>query len=447
MRYQETVKYLDSFVNYENKATFSYGRSLKLERVKVLFQSLDIPYKSLPVIHIAGTKGKGSTATFCANILAASGFAAGLYTSPHFFDFRERIKIVRNSQKQGLKNSCISKSQIVRIVKEIRPILEKLRFTKTLGKLTFFEVYTAIAFKYFIEKGVDAAVLETGLGGRCDATNVASPLACIITHIGYDHTDILGKKLADIAYEKAGIIKRAVPVVCSLQRRSVAEVIDKKCKLMNTDLFVLRKDFTVRNVRIKKRGSRFDFCFQQALLRNLKLPPRGRCQVENAALAIAAVWLLKNRDFAEREIKYNEGLSGSFLEGRFEIARRLPLVIMDIAHNPSSFESLRQNLKEYFPAKKIILIFAASRGKDIKGMLAKINHAQIIITRFRNSRAMFAEEIQEKGRIKNAFITADIKEALKLAGKLYNRNSLILISGSFFLVSEAKKILKTGYRL
>jgi dihydrofolate synthase/folylpolyglutamate synthase len=457
--FADAANYLDSFVNYEKKNTYPYQKVLKLKRVKTLLKKLNIPYHKLRVIHIAGTKGKGSTATFCAYILAASGYRIGLYTSPHFFDFRERIAIKspvtsHQSPEERIKSVLIAKKDVVRIAKEFKPHLEKLRFSSKLGALSFFEVYTAIAFRYFLEKKVDFVVLETGLGGRLDATNVVTPLVAIITHIGYDHMDKLGKHICQIASEKAGIIKKNIPTVLSLQRNSAACVIKRKCKKNNSELFILGKDFRTQKEFFGSTYTTFDFSSKIINLDGLMIKLKGRHQVENASLAIMAVSLLKSRGIFDRKIKFRQALRRAYSAGRFEIISKNPLLILDVAHNPLAFNALAETLKLYFPKRKIILIFAASRDKDIKTMLKKLSFLKIILTTFNNPRAFAPEEIKNICRLKDAFIAKDIKEALSLAKELYQKNSLILVSGSLFLVSEAKKALQasssrsqdTGYK-
>ena len=432
--YTQIEKYLNSFINYERKVFFQYKKNLKLKRVKFLLSSLDINYKDLKVFHIAGTKGKGSTAVFCANILAKSGFTVGLYTSPHLFDFRERIKILENNKKY-----LIPKKDVIRIVNEMYPVLEKLRFTEEFGKLSFFEVYTAIGFKYFLEKNIDFVVLETGLGGRLDATNVVLPLVSIITHIDYDHMDKLGYTLKEIAYEKAGIIKRNIPTVSTIQRTSVLKVLKKKCRERGSRLFLLNRDFFIENIRLRKDFSLFDFRFNSYYLKDLKIFMKGRVQIENASLAIMSILIVKDKFSIDFNIK--DGLMNSFVEGRFEIFSKDPLIIFDVAHNPSSFSVLKENIEFYYPNKKIILIFAASKDKDVKNMLNKIKAEKIILTTFSNPRAIPPEDILKKVKI-NAIIEKDFKKAIELAKKIYKKDNLILITGSLFLVSDAKKYLQ-----
>ena len=435
--FRKAREYLNSFINYENRNNYRYRRNFKLKRARHLMNTLGVSYKSLKVIHIAGTKGKGSTATFVSYMLAASGFKTGLYTSPHFADFRERVKIV-SSHGENVKEDIIPKKDVVAIINDFRPYLERTRFDSELGRFTFFEIYTALALKFFLEKKVDYAVLEVGLGGRLDATNIVHPVVSIITHIGYDHTQKLGEKLREIAREKAGIIKRSIPVVISSQRKSALCVIQRKARLMKAKSFLLGRDFYFYNVSLASKTT-FNFRFKDFKLR-ARIPLRGMCQVENASLAIAAVHLLEEKH-ATKEINYERGLKEVYLEGRFETVSREPLIILDIAHNVSSFCALNQNIRDYFPKKKIILIFGASKDKNVKQMLSVINYDRMIIASFGNPRAMDPRKIKEFCN-KEAVIEPSIEKAFKKALLYYNKGCLILVSGSFFLVAEAKEAIK-----
>lgn len=437
--YKEIENYLDTFINYEKKIFFPYQKSLKLGRVRHLFQVLKIPYQELNVVHIAGTKGKGSVATFLAYLLAFSRYKIGLYTSPHFYNFRERIKVLEKINSQ-VKETLISKREVVTIVEKFKPYLESLRYSPQWGKLTFFEVYTALALYFFCQQNLDFTILEVGLGGRLDATNVVTPLVSVITHIGYDHTQKLGKRLKDIAYEKAGIIKEGIPVVSSWQRPAVLEVIKNRAKALNAPLYILGKDFNFSRARVKSNYTFFDFWFNKTKIPNLKIALKGLHQVENASLALATLLLLLKK----KEVKYptiKEALSTTSLEGRFEIVKTQPLIILDIAHNPSSFTALASTLEKYFPTRKIILIFAVSKDKDVKKMLNKIKFKKIILTSFSNPRSLHPDKIARVAGLKEPIVTGEPREALKVALRLYNRDSLILVSGSLFLVAEVKKLL------
>ncbi len=439
MDFSSASKYLNSFINYE-KVGYNYPRDLKLARVRMVMAQLGVEYTHLPVIHIAGTKGKGSVATIIAYILAASGYRVGLYTSPHFHDFRERIKVLTLTSA-GVRVSCISKKDVVEFCVKYKPVLEKMRFTREFGKLSFFEVYTALGFSYFLRQRLDFVVLETGLGGRLDATNVITPFVSVITHIGYDHTSKLGRRLAQIAYEKAGIIKKGIPVVTASQRRSALDVIRKKCKEEKAPMFLYGRDFISSRIRVRPECIFFDFSFGGFSARRLKLSLQGTHQVENASLAIAALRILKDNGII-RQIDFRKGLSAVSLEGRFEIVSRNPLIVFDIAHNVSSFRVLQDSLKTYFPRKKVILIFGASRDKDVKGMLKYINYDKLILTSFSNPRSFSTSELTEQVNDPYALVAQDVRESFKIAYKYYNRGYLILVAGSFFLVADAKGMIK-----
>jgi len=446
-QFEKTRSYLESFVNYERKTNYPYAKTLKLKRVERLLKSLNIDYQRLKGIHIAGTKGKGSTACFCANLLAGAGYKTGLYTSPHFFDFRERIQILNqqptaNGQIPGIRSNLISKEDVTRLISRMQPQLEKLRFTKKLGALSFFEVYTALAFEYFLEKNVDFVVLETGLGGRLDATNVIKPLVSILTHIGYDHMDKLGASLAQIAKEKAGIIKRKVDVVSAFQAPCVRKVINKKAGQMKSNLFVFGGSFKSTNEYLNNRHTIFDFHFGPQKIQGSKILLRGKYQIENASLAMASIFLLKEKGEVRGNLNFKEALCNSFLEGRFEVLKNKPLIVCDIAHNEPAFRALSENLKLYYPGKEIILIFAASSDKDVKKMLKKINYKHLILTCFNNPRSFKPQEIKDICEVNSAYLAEDVNKALGIAGQLYNNSSIIVISGSLFLVSEAKSCLR-----
>ncbi|MCK4519593.1 MAG: bifunctional folylpolyglutamate synthase/dihydrofolate synthase [Candidatus Omnitrophica bacterium] len=442
-RYKQAENYLNSFLNYEKESFFPYKRFLKLERMYLLLKQLQIPYQDLKVIHIAGTKGKGSTAHFCAYLLAASGFKAGLFTSPHLFDFRERIKVVKKKQTGEIKESLISEFNLAKIVEGLKRKMAGLRLPENLGPITFFEFSTALSFEYFLQKEVDFVILESGLGGKLDSTNVVNPLACIITHIGYDHMDKLGKKLAEIAGEKAGIIKKNIPLICSPQRPASLRAIKSKCRMKNALFLLWGRDFEVKNLRIQRKYTLFDFGFDSFILKGLKIYLKGRQQVENASLAIAAISLLERRGVITGRIDYRGGLKHCFLPGRFEVVNKLPLIIVDIAHNVSSFLALRDNLKTYFPNKKIILIFSCAKDKDAGKMLKSIDYSYLILTSFDNPRSQSPLELKKIVKEKSVYLTINIKDAFKQASAICKKDWVIVVSGSLFLVSEAKRALQS----
>lgn len=439
--YEKIKKYLESFINYEKKSSFSYKQDLSLKKVYVLLDYLNIKYQNLKAVHIAGTKGKGSTAHFCSYLLSACGYKIGVYTSPHFFDFRERIQVQRAS-KTGFTNNMISKKSVVKIVSKFKKCLDSKKRPKILENISFFEVYTALAFEYFLREKCDFTILETGMGGRLDATNVVNPIVSILTHIGYDHTEILGKSLEKIAYEKSGIIKRNTNVVCSLQKKAVLRQIKSMCNLKNAPLFLYGKDFFSDNIKLTNKQTSYNFKFKDFELLNIKINIKGKHQVENSALAIAACVLLKQKGYIRMSKSFKKGLKEADIKGRFEVLKNEPLIVVDIAHNKSSFLALKQALKVYYPSKNIILIFGCCQDKDPKGMVSQIKYKKLILTSFESRRSICPQSFKDTYNPKLSEVVKNMKEALKRALSAYKKDSIILISGSFFLVAEAKKFLK-----
>ena len=439
--YREAVRFLESFIDYERMADFSYVRSFKLARARRLFKDCKIAAERLPVIHVAGTKGKGSTATFIAFILAGCGFKVGLYTSPHFHDFRERIAIVK-ARKGRVGTSFISRPALCRLIKEIAPAAERLRAHRRLGHVSFFEVYTALALKYFVRQHLDFAVLECGMGGRLDATNIARPLISVITHIGYDHTQYLGTRIEQIAFEKAGIIKRGRPVVSAFQERKAESVLERKTRGLKSPLYRYAKDFSTGDVRRKNGRTLFDLSWGGERYRDLAIRLKGAHQIENASLAVVACRLLKDRYGIDKPGIY-EGLKQAYVKARFEAVRiRGRRFLFDIAHNPSSMAALDRALKLYFPGRPITLVFGCSSDKDIPAMLKSIDFDQAVFTRSGNPRAQDPAVIKERAGVEGCCIE-DVKKAVGAAERCTPKDKgIIVVTGSVFVVAEAKKVLR-----
>ncbi len=437
MTYPEALLYLESFINYERRPEAFSSRECKLKRVFNLFRRLGINQNAIPSVHIAGTKGKGSTATILAYILAASGYKVGLYTSPHIRDARERIQIFTRVSS-AVRNALISKESFGAHLARMRPSLENMRSSVQYGTLSFFEIYTAVAFSYFQEERCDFLVVECGLGGRLDATNILKPLISIITPIGFDHTRILGRTLKKIAFEKAGIIKKNSLVISALQPRSVQGVLTEQAKQQKARYFAYGKDFSAQNIRCATRGSHFDFSGIDSFPVRLRL--FGIHQVENASCALHAAQLLKQCGYSKIKIKtMQRGAERSKVPGRFEIISHHPFVIVDVAHNPLSAKVLARNLKLYFPGRKIIMVFACSQDKDPSKMMSYFSPESVIFTRFMNPRAYPPLQLKKITGISSANVADSLTDALSIAKKQVSSDSLILIWGSFFLVGEAKK--------
>jgi dihydrofolate synthase/folylpolyglutamate synthase len=359
MNYSATIAYLHSLTDYEKTRIERYTpETLDLLRVEQLLAALGDPHARFPAVHIAGTKGKGSTAALVESCLRAAGYRTGFYTSPHLHTFRERIQVAGHK---------ITREEVVALVEKVRPLIERI------PGVTTFEAITAIGFLYFARSDVDVAVVEVGLGGRLDATNVLMPEVSAITSLSLDHTYLLGDTLAEIAYEKAGIIKSGIPAISAPQRAEAIKVLETVCRERHAPLTEVGRDwdydpgpadfdgqvFTVRF--LGDEGSELDGEYWMPLL--------GRHQLENGASAIAALHALRQRGFRIPNEAVHEGLRDVRWPGRLEILGHEPLVVVDCAHNPYSARVLRRALEEWFPGQRWVLIFGASADKDIAGML------------------------------------------------------------------------------
>lgn len=449
----EALRYLNSFVNYEREKDYPYIKSFKLERMEGFLKLLKNPQEGLRCLHIAGSKGKGSTCAFIAYILREAGFKVGLYTSPHLIDFRERIRILNpkqiKNQKPKIKKlddfeGMISKREIARLTGRLKPIIEKYNRASQHGSLTFFEVYTALAFIYFKERKVDFAVLETGLGGRLDATNVVNALVSVFTPISYEHTDKLGNTLKQIAREKAGIIKcQDFPIVITApQEKEVMEVMRKKCKKAGAKLSEIGKD-----IRYRKTKNGFSVKGIYGRYADLRIRLIGSHQLINAVVAISAVRVLQSYNIKVGIDSIRRGLYNTVWPGRCEVLSRNPLVVLDGAQNVASAGVLKEAVKENFKYRNLILILGISDDKDIKGICGQLIPISdiVILTQADNPRAAHVERIEDimsyraagpRGR--KVIKSKNIKEAIEIAKREAEREDLILITGSLFVIGEAR---------
>ena len=336
--YQQALDYIYSFIDYETMHRPHDAASYDLRRMDELLVRLGNPHLKARTVHIAGTKGKGSTAAMIASALTASGYTTGLYTSPHLIDLRERIRI---------DGQLISEAELISLVEKLKPEVEAVNRKASFGKLTTSELLTAMGFLYFALKGVDFQVAEAGMGGRLDATNVVMPEVCIITSINLDHTDVLGDSLAEIATEKAGIIKPNGAVVSSPQTDEVAEVIEEACLKQGARLVRVGSDVTWQELAFDENRQSLRVDGVLASYR-LSLPLLGCYQLENAATAVAALEVLAGRGFHISRASIIAGLRQVSWPGRFQIVSRSPLIVVDGAHNPASALSLRQSIEHYF---------------------------------------------------------------------------------------------------
>lgn len=424
-KYNQALDYLYSFVDYSLKHSSELAKAdFNLDRMFALMELLGNPQNQYPIIHVAGTKGKGSTSALCAFALQAAGYTVGLYTSPHLLDYVERIQI---------NGTPISHQQLVELVEEIKPHVAKIE------KLTTFEITTALAFMAFAKYGVNAAVFEVGLGGRLDATNIVTPKVSVITSLSYDHTAVLGDTLTLIAGEKAGIIKQGVPVVSSPQKDESLAVLERVAKLKDAELTLVGRDVKFELLESSLDGQQFNLqTFKPANLQTFNIPLLGNHQVENAATAYAA---LKASGISITDEQIQKGFSQVQWRARFEVVRRDPPVIFDSAHNQDSFAKLSETLQTYFPDKKVYLIFGASEDKNIPGMFAELKSQiqKIIITRADHPRALEVEQIQQladQAETESEAVTP-VKSALARALELSSKDgSIVLSAGSMFVTAE-----------
>jgi len=433
MDYQQALDYIYSLIDYESVPRPRDAAHYDLRRVAELLGRVGNPHLRARSVHIAGSKGKGSVAVMVASVLTAAGYTTGLYTSPHLHTFNERIRV---------NGELIPDTELVGLMERIKPEVEVVNEKATYGRLTTFELMTALAFAYFAQKGVDFQVVEVGLGGRLDATNVVEPEVCVITSISFDHTEVLGNTLAEIATEKAGIIKPGCIVVTSAQPDEAARIIEAACLNRGAGLVRVGSDVTWQGcgfdgerqlLRVKGRLAGYE----------LSLPLLGQHQLENAATAVATLEVLAEKGFHISGDSITRGLAQVSWPGRLQVLSRRPLIVVDGAHNPDSARKLRQSLEQYFDFDRAILIIGVSSDKDIAGIISELVPLfdEVIVTRSTHPRAMatapIAAEFSKHGVA--ALETGDISTALPLSLTLAGGKDLICVTGSLFVVADTIK--------
>lgn len=459
--YQSVLDFLTSRINYERTSSVPYQEAeFKLDRMRRLLALLGDPHLAFPAVHIAGTKGKGSTAAMVAAILRAAGYKTALYTSPHLESVEERIAV----------DGPCSQDDFVRLADELQaPVAQVDReFESTGGNgPTYFEITTAMAFLHFARQRVDAAVLEVGLGGRLDSTNVCRSKVCIITSISFDHMRQLGNTLAAIAGEKAGIIKPQVPVISGVLSDEPRRVIHDVAAANGAPLYQRRRDFDFDYLS----GNPFDRMnyrepaeSPKLALNDLKIGLLGEHQAANAAAAISAVLRLAEQGWKIDESAIRKGLEQAHCPARIEIVRERPTVILDVAHNAASMEALLSVLNQRYPTGRRILIFASSRDKDTPSMLRLLvpQFDCLLLTRYTiNPRGLEVDQLQEmtqqalSGRAPTELnsqpmresrieTTATSAEAWRRALEIAQPEDLICITGSFFLATELQPLVSAA---
>jgi len=440
--YDRLLAWIDARINYERTPAPGHTpAAFGLTRMRRLLGGLGNPHLRAAVAHVAGTKGKGSTVSMIAAILEESGYRVGRYLSPHVYRLEERIMV------DGVP---ISRHELSAALDRVVPAVESVdRAAARQGRPgpTWFEVMTAVAFVHFANAGVTISVLETGIGGRLDATNVCDPLVTVITNISYDHMKLLGRTIERIAAEKAGIIKRGCPVVSGASQPSARRVIASKASRRGAPLLLRGRDFKVRVLGHPDQEIPAETTFELEAVgvapRTLTIPLAGRHQAENAALAVVAADQLRSRGFTVPDAAVIRGLARATLPARIETLARRPLVVVDAAHNVASMIALAETLRPALAARSgRVLVFAASNDKQIEKMLGTVRGLfdHVVITRYlRNPRAASLDRLRAaciKAGLPAAVEADDPKTALHAARSLAGSRGIVVVAGSFFLAAE-----------
>lgn len=436
--YQQTLDYLYSFVDYSLTRNLQFSADkFNLENMKELLSVLEHPEQRYPIVHIAGTKGKGSTGAMIAAALQAAGYKTGLYTSPHLEDFCERIQINREP---------IPASHLVEIVERMKPAIGRIQ------RLTTFELTTAAGFLYFAQENVDIAVIEVGLGGRLDSTNVVQPLVSVITSISLDHMKVLGDTVEKIALEKAGIIKANRPVVVSVQKPEVLSLIEDIARQRNAPFYCADRYFRAAILERTLEYQRFtieNVNSPNEPLVEVKIPLLGDHQVENALTAWTTLRVLREQGVGISQEDTLRGFAGVDWQARFEILRRDPAIIVDSAHNRDSALKLIQTVKTYFSGKPIVVMFGASDDKDIEGMFSEIlpNALQLILTQSIHPRSYPAADLEAlalKYQVPT-MVRIPLEAAVDEALNILDKDCVLLVTGSIFVAAGARKFIKAYF--
>ncbi|MHC4199682.1 MAG: bifunctional folylpolyglutamate synthase/dihydrofolate synthase [Planctomycetota bacterium] len=435
--FDEALAYLDSFIDYERRPA-KEARDFGLDRIRELLAALGSPHERVGCLHVAGTKGKGSTAAMVASVLVASGYRSGLYTSPHLVDIRERIRV---------DGEMIPRGAFAGLVARTRPYLDRIseeaRNSSTVRPPTYFEIMTHIAFLHFAECEVDVAILEVGMGGRLDATNVvAKPLACAITNISLDHTDILGGTLEEIAREKAGILKEGSPAVVAPQETSAEEAIAHAARQVGAPLWWVGRDVDLRMQDDPAGQGVFSVRTPTCTYDGLSIPLAGAHQRENACVAVGLVELARGRGLGRvTPDAVREGLARVRWPGRFQEVASRPVTILDGAHNPASVEALLATLAERFGSTRPVYVLSIASDKEWRKMIGALagTAGAMVLTSSGSPRALAPDDLAGEARragVETVVVEEDAVAALEKARSTAGPDGLVVATGSLYLVGK-----------
>jgi len=437
--FSSAVNYLLNQTDFERLRVVQYdSETFKLDRMRDLLDAIGNPQEKVAMIHVAGTVGKGSTVAMIASMLQGNGYTVGTYTSPHLIDIRERVVV---------NGEMVKEDTFTELLKTIVSAATKRNLTPT-----FFELITAVAFKHFADEAVDIAVIETGLGGRLDSTNVINPLMTLITKIDLDHTHILGKTVEKIAREKAGIFKSSVPAISAHQDEATTAVLKECAEETGTEVQIIAQDieFSARfgGGPDGKQHTRICVITEDAQYMHIPVPLAGEHQATNCALAISAINQLKKLGYAFEDLAMYDSLATTTISGRMEVVWERPKILVDGAHNPTSLQTLIKSVGAHIPYDSMVCVFGCCQDKDVDGMLEKISLGadKIIFTKAEgNPRAAEPKILQKRfaeisGKMTQ--IADSLPEALEIAAQASSREDLICVTGSFYLVGETKSHLR-----
>ncbi len=429
MNYEEALNYIHG--------TYRFGSKLGLENIKDLLRRLGNPHERFGVVHVAGTNGKGSVTSMLTHVLHEAGYRVGMFISPYLERFTERIQV-------DLKE--IEPDELARITERVKEKVEEM-VSEGKNHPTEFEIVTAIGFVYFAEREVDCAVVEVGLGGRLDATNVVNPIVSVITSISYDHMDVLGDTLEKIAAEKAGIIKQGRPVVTYPQRPEAMAVIQRVARERGAPLFEVNKDRI--EVLVFEVGRQiFNYSFDGERFSGVVIRLMGRHQILNAATALTAVAALRREGIAIPDDAVYRGMERAFWPGRLEVLRRQPYVILDGAHNESGAEALACAIKEYFEGKPVTLVIGMLKDKDADAIVKHLCPLaeSVIVTRPDSPRAMEPAELAKRVQrhCQDVMVEPDIEKATTMGLKRVAQDGVLLFTGSLYLIGKIRGLLRSS---
>jgi len=458
LKRDEALEFLFGRIDYERTLATPYGKRIfKLDRMRRLLEKLGNPERKLSIVHVAGTKGKGSTVTMIASVLFHAGFRTGTFTSPHL----DRIE-----QRMSIDGRPCPSDELVDMIGQLKPIVEgmdqeSLDSDPLENSPTYFEIITAMAFLHFVRHNVDAVLLEVGLGGRLDSTNVCHPIVSVITNISFDHTKQLGESLELIAKEKAGIIKPGVPVVSGVTNAEARSAIRQAANQNGCSIFELGADFDFdyhTPDKSKKMCAQGSIDYRETMdggnrFEKLPLGPLGYHQACNAAVALATLSQLRRLGWKIPDKAVRKGLATVSLPARIELLAEHPTIVIDSAHNPASIEALVRVLAESFGGRRRLLIFATTKEKDVPEMLRKLllpentrlKFDEIVFTRYEeNPRAIPPDELKSiaKKFVKQEYkICQSPKDAWNHVQERATDDDLICVTGSFFIAAEMRKLI------